>query len=349
MAAHGGRAARPDPPAAVRRRDERTRGGDFRTRFDAVVCQSADLPNDPRRIEPDDVVRWVSDNAPRRCRSSLPRGQRLSSRIRHRAARAKSRTTRPHVESGVAVVASRQDRPGRRGVRLRVGVRATPVNDTCRPRDNRRHAAALRWRRFSTRQEDRIRSSQDGHHVSHQHVDGAVVEGSCDGASKPSPRCSQTCCRDDAAGSALAVWHDGQMVVALWGGSARDRRGLGARHPRPCSYSVSCGTAVRGRLRADPGRAVRLALDRSPASTVVAEQLRADATRPAVCSIQLPTGLNSSWIEHGARTSASSSTGDDLCASGSPGRSRRGRPAPQSANRALFYGTSPRRNSCAAC
>ncbi len=31
--------------------------------FDVVAGQSADLPNDPRRIEPDDVVRWISNNA----------------------------------------------------------------------------------------------------------------------------------------------------------------------------------------------------------------------------------------------------------------------------------------------
>jgi maleate isomerase len=32
--------------------------------FDVVACGSADLPNDPVRIEADDVVRWVSANAP---------------------------------------------------------------------------------------------------------------------------------------------------------------------------------------------------------------------------------------------------------------------------------------------
>lgn len=104
-------------------------------------------------------------------------------------------------------------------------------------------------------------------------MSGAAVDGSCAGSFTPVADAFADVLRNDAAGSALAVWHDGRMAVDLWGGAAR-ADATWQRDTLVMPYSVSKPLAAVCALTLVAES--RLALD-EPARTYWPE-LRADAT-----------------------------------------------------------------------
>ena len=102
----------------------------FRSQGFAVVASvSADLPNDPDRIESGAVVEWISRNVSDEAEGGLHRRERLPSRPSDRAARSEARASCAQCEPSAALVDPRQGASRLRGRRIRQAFPPETIHD----------------------------------------------------------------------------------------------------------------------------------------------------------------------------------------------------------------------------